>query len=274
MFNEFDICYFRSPDDRIRVKGQVSLLFSCEDSIMVVLNNQAAMIDAGSFVILREGDSMHCIPSSGQQFRRYELGLSRAYIDRLSSSATDLYECFHYRDVDDSMIVKTSDSDMGRAEDDLSKLLAASESSVYGVDLTCQMLVTDILIIANRSFRSKLGLADKEQPVPDDASIYNIIAYIRDNYWEDITIDRLSIEFHISKNDLCELFRVHTGRSPIQYLIEYRILKAKEFMEKPISVEEVCTKVGFNNYPHFSRTFKKRVGVSPKQYQNIIKYKK
>jgi AraC-like DNA-binding protein len=45
------------------------------------------------------------------------------------------------------------------------------------------------------------------------------------------------------------------------------MIKAKELLMKDYSVEEVCDLAGFNNLPHFSRSFKQHTGCSPKRYQ-------
>ncbi len=55
------------------------------------------------------------------------------------------------------------------------------------------------------------------------------------------------------------------------YIINCRISKEKELLVKGNSVEEACGKSGFNNLSHFSRTFKNKVGMSPKQYQQSVR---
>ena len=53
----------------------------------------------------------------------------------------------------------------------------------------------------------------------------------------------------------------------MQYLINCRLMKARELLLNGMAVEEVCGRVGYRNLSHFSRAFKSKVGVSPKQYQ-------
>ena len=57
------------------------------------------------------------------------------------------------------------------------------------------------------------------------------------------------------------------GTTPSQYIIICRIPGAKELLADGYTVEYTCGKAGFNNLSHFSRTFKNKVGMSPKQYQ-------
>jgi AraC-like DNA-binding protein len=97
--------------------------------------------------------------------------------------------------------------------------------------------------------------------------MYDIINFVHKNYFDDLSLDVLAQRFHINKYYLCARFKNVTGMSPAQYLINCRILKAKELLLRDYSVEEVCDLAGFNNLPHFSRSFKQHTGHSPKQYQ-------
>lgn len=56
--------------------------------------------------------------------------------------------------------------------------------------------------------------------------------------------------------------------SPIHYLIECRIIKAKELLGSPgCSVKQVAECVGYTDSLYFSKAFKKYTGVSPSEYR-------
>lgn len=58
-----------------------------------------------------------------------------------------------------------------------------------------------------------------------------------------------------------------TGKSVIEFINEYRIYKAVQcFMEGKTNINEICSECGFNDAKNFRETFKKKIGVTPRQY--------
>lgn len=270
----YDIFYLKNTDESLKFRhhNHFVIIFNVLMEFQAILNNRRVCIDKGCMVLLDESDNLHLISSYRSDSARYELYLSKQYVYELSTALTDLAECFRYKDFSEVNIMRLSEAEAELVRTNMAKLMELADSGdIYGTDLTKRLLVSSILLVANRNFRRIFSLSSSDLPLPMNSRFHQIVTFVRENYWEDITMDGLSIKFSISRNDLCSLFRQFTCKTPIQYLIEYRISKATEFLKEAVSVESVCTKVGFNNYPHFSRTFKKYVGVSPKQYQNNMR---
>ena len=67
------------------------------------------------------------------------------------------------------------------------------------------------------------------------------------------------------------LFKQYIGCSPIEYLMEVRISKAKEFLKhSELNVTQIAGMTGFDSIQYFSRVFKKFVQLSPNQYRKKI----
>lgn len=90
---------------------------------------------------------------------------------------------------------------------------------------------------------------------------------IEEQLSSDISVSSLSRLFNYNSNYLSRIFKIETGVSLQNYIIQARIEKAKFLLAQGERVTDVAAKVGYENFPHFSRIFKKVVGVSPKQYQ-------
>ena len=91
------------------------------------------------------------------------------------------------------------------------------------------------------------------------------IHYIDNNFSSEISISTLSKLRVMSDTNFRRVFKAVCGISPIQYLINVRIRRAKEFLNNNYSAKEVARLCGFKDVEHFCRTFKKRTGVTPKQ---------
>lgn len=105
----------------------------------------------------------------------------------------------------------------------------------------------------------------------NEEQIHNIIGirnYIDTNYDNaSLTLDSLSRIGFVSKYHMLRLFKKYYGQTPRQYLIDKRITKAKELLQKEMSVTETCFAVGFESLGSFSSLFKNRMGKSPSIYR-------
>lgn len=99
--------------------------------------------------------------------------------------------------------------------------------------------------------------------------VRNVIRYMTEHFDQDITLNHLSDYANVSQSYLGKIFKSVTGKSPINYLIEIRINKAKCLLQDGFSVTKVSRLVGFNDIYYFSRTFKKLEGLSPSAYMAI-----
>lgn len=94
-----------------------------------------------------------------------------------------------------------------------------------------------------------------------------IITYITQNFQEKITINEVAREANLSTSAFCRYFKLHTRKSFITFLNEFRIgIACKILLERDKNISEICYRTGFNNISNFNRQFKAATGFSPSQY--------
>lgn len=94
------------------------------------------------------------------------------------------------------------------------------------------------------------------------------LRYIHMNYQNPVTVGELTVLLGVSQPYLFRIFKAFTGKSPKQYLGDYRLLQAKKLLsETRLSVSEVAASVGYGDVLAFSKFFRSRQGVSPLQYR-------
>ncbi len=81
-----------------------------------------------------------------------------------------------------------------------------------------------------------------------------------------LTVAGIAKHAKVSADYLSRQFRMLTGVGVQEYLRRFRFAKATELLTSGLQVGEVSEKVGFSSLCHFSREFKKEMGVSPTQY--------
>lgn len=92
--------------------------------------------------------------------------------------------------------------------------------------------------------------------------------YITRNYSKNISLEDVSRTVDISPYYFSRVFKDETGENFIDYLTDIRIDRAKQLLETTdASMKEICAMVGYSDPNYFSRSFKRRVGVTPTEYK-------
>jgi AraC-like DNA-binding protein len=87
-----------------------------------------------------------------------------------------------------------------------------------------------------------------------------------------VSLERIAEEIPMGYSNFRKIFKQVTGMSPNQYLLELKLDKARELLNATnLTVNEVSYQTGFDSVFYFSRIFKKKNGVAPKEYRNQLK---
>lgn len=121
-------------------------------------------------------------------------------------------------------------------------------------------------------FSSKIEFSSSAISNKNSESSNDVISsakkYIAENFAKNITLDDVSYNVNISPYYLSRLFKEATGQNFIDYLTELRIDKAKELLSQTqYSMKEICSMCGYSDPNYLSKSFKKKVGVTPTEYR-------
>ena len=98
--------------------------------------------------------------------------------------------------------------------------------------------------------------------------IEDIRLYIQEHIQEELRIDDLAKQSLMSTYHFIRVFKKHTGMSPHEYIINYRLRIAKSLLiQTNMSINDICYEAGFSSESVFCASFKKNVGVSPSTYR-------
>lgn len=101
-------------------------------------------------------------------------------------------------------------------------------------------------------------------------NISRAVEYIEANYTRPITNEYLAELCSVSQECFIRTFKKYYNTTPHKYILELKISKAKEYLaNRTLSVSEIAERLGFESSTYFSNMFRKKVGVSPKQYGNL-----
>lgn len=140
-------------------------------------------------------------------------------------------------------------------------------------DITCQLFIKSSLLQI-LAVLSKHGLFEVTEKNHDRRieTIKATLSYIQDNYKEKIYIRDLAGLIGMNEQYFCRFFKKAIGRSPMEYVNEYRIKKAIHYLkESDLTVTEICLECGYNNLGNFLREFRKHTDTTPLQYRRHIR---
>jgi len=94
---------------------------------------------------------------------------------------------------------------------------------------------------------------------------------IENSYSGDLSVSEIAKELGVSQVYLFKIFTERCGRSPKQYINEYRLNQAKALLEETsLSIREVAQAVGYYDSLAFSKFFSKHEKISPSDYRKRL----
>lgn len=226
--------------------------------------NRTALLIEGDFFIMKPG-----------QWHRY-----------IGPHAVELYNCLFEKRVLDSMFDGELSRMPGVASDaeaepcvklhldivDQKRVVRLLKGMMYecanreqGWEIAVKNRLSELLVEYTRAYR-RFAMTGRENSV---YSNYVVGALeIISNRFNDpgLTIAGIASLVGVTPDYLSRQFRLLTGVGAQEYLRRFRFSKATELLVGGASVSDTCRDVGFTNLCHFSREFKKELGVTPTQF--------
>jgi two-component system response regulator YesN len=93
------------------------------------------------------------------------------------------------------------------------------------------------------------------------------IQLIKQHYSENISLSFVADRINVSSNYLSTLFKDEVGHGFSDYLIHFRLERAKSLLQEgKKDIKEIVGLCGFSDYAYFFKIFKKKLGVTPKEF--------
>lgn len=96
---------------------------------------------------------------------------------------------------------------------------------------------------------------------------FRVERFIQDNLQNDLSVEALCAKFKVSRVDLYACFKNSFHATPANYIREIRLNKACELLEKGLPITKIARQVGICDYNYFSKIFKKRFLIPPREYR-------
>ena len=132
-------------------------------------------------------------------------------------------------------------------------------------------LFSDYFITNYSNYNDIISNSNNSSTYINATSLQKIDEYLGNNISNVINIDELAKLINMSKFHFLNEFKKVKEQTPYQYILTYKITKAKTLLEDlALSITEIAQALGFNDSSHFSRSFKAATSFTPKAYRKNL----
>ena len=166
-----------------------------------------------------------------------------------------------------ALIVSVLDEDNGIDAVDCVRVLLESQSAVE-VNVSEGFVALSELPL--RFSEAKVKLEPKKKK--PSRHLHELVSYIEDNYKNpNMSLSLLAGQFDLSTRYISAIIKEKTQMTYIEFITDLRIKKAHELLlSGKYSVSEVCELVGYTHLPHFIKTFKRVLGITPSTQKGLL----
>lgn len=242
---------------------EVNLFLS--GNVNYTVENRTYRIGEGDVLLVSPAELHQPVaPVENQKYERFVLWIDQAYLQRYTQLGFELTRCFDPHTPGYTNLIHPDNLSLQYLIFLLEQLQQESDSAEFASDLCAQTYLVQVLITLNRLAQRKpktMEIRDKSESV-----VTAVLNYINSHYNEDLSLDLLANKFFISKYHLSREFGRLTGTSVYRYIIQKRLVIAKQLMSEGVPSTAVYQQCGFGDYSNFYRAFKAEYQVSPKEF--------
>lgn len=244
------------------------ILILLNGDITYCIEGHSYQLAPNDIVLVHAGEVHRPIIQSESPYERIIIYISPDYLKKYEKSDFDLSHCLSQAATEQSHVLRFQGSRAAKLKTAIQALDQSVNDRDFAASLHQKILFLEFMIQLNRA-----AMHDGIEFINDTASdekIITVLNYLSEHLTEDISIDKLSARFFLSRSYLMHTFKDQTGYTIGNYLSTKRLLLAKDLISEGMPITEVCYACGFKNYSTFSRAYKKSFGEAPRDsLQNL-----
>lgn len=242
------------------------IYYSISGGKQFLIDNCFYDIRPGDIFMINQFESHYLSRIDKEKHERIIVSIDPEYLKQISTAATDLCRCFHFRGTDFPHRLHLSTEEQRRF---LYYMHRFPDNVGPGEDILDRAVFLELMVFLNRAFDRRCAApssAGESNRTANHEQVDEILSYINSHIQDDLSLDSLSAHFYLSSSYICRIFKAATGTTINKYITAKRITISKSLLSQGYPVNEVCEACGFNDYSNFLKAFSKAVGVTPKKY--------
>lgn len=146
-------------------------------------------------------------------------------------------------------------------------IIKAYQAKAFGYELGIKSRLLQIICLFIESNPMEKSKPQKNDPTAT-IRMKKILSFMEENYQQGFTIADWAGSIGVSRGHFCRIFKNYFQKSPIDYLLHYRIGKAAELLlHSDLRIIEIALDTGFESAVYFGIVFKDIMKVTPSEYR-------
>ena len=271
--NTFEVYHYRDEyvkEVALHHHDFYEIYFFLSGNVSYNIESRSYRLSPGD-VLLINPQELHqpLVSPEKQNYERYVLWLSSSFLQQFILPDQDLSQCFDTSQPTHTNLIRPDGVTRELLTYLFQQLIREQDSREFAAELNCLSLLAQLLVLVNRT-ALRAGRAPEPRENADSV-VYRILGYIGEHYNEDLSLDFLANEFFLSKYHLSREFSRVVGTSVHRYIVQKRLIMARQMMAAGTSTSEVSQLCGFGDYSNFYRAFINEYQISPRKYQEELK---
>ena len=224
-----------------------------------VVDGQRYLLQPGDVILIGSRSAHRPELEADSTYERIIIYISPEFLQQSSTPGCDLLELFAGKK---GHVLRLRENERKKVFSLASALEKDLSGAEFGREILSNGALLRLLVEIGRQQRQE-GALNPHPVTPDDPRVVEWIQYLDRHLQEDLDMDALADHFFISKFHMMRLFRQETGFTIHTYLLQRRLLAARQMMEKGMRATEACYRCGFRSYSSFTRAYNKHFGTTP-----------
>lgn len=239
--------------------------FFLEGDMSIVIEDKTYPLAPGDVILIPPNIKHHpLIHSNDVPYRRFVFWISKEYCNTLLQQSPDYVFLMQHACVKKEYIFHNDVIAFNAIQSKVFCLIEEMNSDRFGRNAQISVCVNDLILHLNRIVHEQMHMKQGLE----EASLYqSLLFYIDQHLEENLTLDKLSLEFYVSKYHISHVFKNNMGIPIHQYITKKRLYACKDAIASNMTISEVYLMFGFGDYSSFFRAFKKEFGISPKEFR-------
>lgn len=239
--------------------GRSMIMYMHTDGGSIVSTQQNYPIKKGGLCFIGGNHFHYTLPDEPASYDRSKIFLPTDVLDRLLSLFPDELQMAAVFSPNALVYTQLGTADQQYVEQILDTICRYADDGHY-LDPIVKSGYISLLVCLHKN-QTKVTAATSD-------IIQKAVEYINQHITENICMDEICREIHISKYHFCRKFKKVTGFTVMDYVLKTRIVAAKSMLsETDLQISEISSRCGFSSTSYFCRIFKENTNITPLQYR-------
>lgn len=249
---------------------ELEILYICEGGMLLQIDTQSFIVSKGDIILIPPNMIHGALRCSNSPCDFYAIVFHPYFISSaLNDNIQQNYiEPFFIKNNKKFYYIEGKSEKWDKIIHNVNAVIESYNSKVFGFELLIKSYILQILFCIIE-FHSDKKDDYRKDDILTTLRMRKILAFLDDNYQQPFSLADWASSVDLSKEQFCRIFKKHFYKTPIDYLIHYRISKAADLLiHTDLPIIDIAFETGFESANYFTIAFKNITKITPREFRN------